>query len=42
MREYRMEDEGREGTWIECKEAIGEKIIFADAGYLISNTLSTI
>lgn len=42
VRQYRMEDEGREGDWIECKEAIGEKIIFAAAGGIIINTLSTI
>lgn len=42
IRQYRAEDEGREADWIECKEAIGEKIIFADAGGIIANTLSTI
>lgn len=42
IRQYRAEDEGREGDWVECKEAIGEKIVFADAGGIIINTLSTI
>lgn len=42
IREYRMADEGQEGDWIEVKEAVDEKITFADAGYLIKNTLSTI
>lgn len=42
IRKYRAEDEGREADWIECKEAIGEKIVFADAGGIIINTLSTI
>lgn len=42
IRKYRAEDEGREGDWIECKEAVGEKVIFKDAGGIIVNTLSTI
>lgn len=42
IRVYRAEDEGREGEWHECKEAMDEKIIFADAGGVILNTLSTI
>jgi hypothetical protein len=42
IRKYRTDDEGREGDWIECKEAVGEKIIYADAGGIIINTLSTI
>lgn len=42
IRKYRAEDEGREGDWIECKEAISESIVFANAGALIINTLSTI
>jgi hypothetical protein len=42
IRKYRTDDEGREGDWIECKEAIGEQIIYADAGGIIINTLSTI
>jgi hypothetical protein len=42
IREYRAEDEGREGNWIECKEAVGEQIVYADAGGIIINTLSTI
>jgi hypothetical protein len=32
IRKYRAEDEGREGDWIECKEAIGEKIVVRDRG----------
>jgi hypothetical protein len=40
--QYRAEDEGREADWIECKEAIGEQIVYADAGGIIINTLSTI
>lgn len=42
IRKYRDGDEGKETDWIECKEAIGEKIVFADAGGIIINTLSTI
>jgi hypothetical protein len=42
IRRYRTDDEGREGDWVECKEAIGEKIVYADAGGIIINTLSTI
>jgi hypothetical protein len=42
IRQYRAEDEGREADWIECKEAIGEQIVYADAGGIIINTLSTI
>jgi hypothetical protein len=42
IRQYRCEDEGREADWTEAKEAIGEKIVFADAGGIIVNTLSTI
>jgi hypothetical protein len=42
IRQYRCEDEGREADWIECKEAIGEQIVYADAGGIIINTLSTI
>lgn len=42
IRQYRTDDEGREGDWIECKEAIGEQIVYADAGGIIINTLSTI
>jgi hypothetical protein len=42
IRKYRAEDEGREGDWVECKEAIGEKLTFAIAGAAIFNTLSTI
>jgi hypothetical protein len=42
IREYRMSDEGQEGNWIECKEAVGEQIVYADAGGIIINTLSTI
>jgi hypothetical protein len=42
IRQYRSEDEGREGAWIECKEAVTESIVFANAGALILNTLSTI
>jgi hypothetical protein len=42
VRQYRAEDEGREADWIECKEAIGEQIVYADAGGIIINTLSTI
>lgn len=40
IRKYRAEDEGREGDWIECKEAITESIVFANAGALIINTLA--
>lgn len=40
IRKYRAEDEGREGDWIECKEAITESIVFPDAGALIINTLA--
>jgi hypothetical protein len=42
IRRYRAEDEGREGDWIECKEAIGEKVVYSSAGGVIKNTLSTI
>lgn len=42
VRQYRCEDEGREGTWNEVKEAVSELIVFASAGALIINTLSTI
>jgi hypothetical protein len=42
IRQYRAEDEGREADWIECKEAVGEQIVFADSGGIIINTLSTI
>lgn len=42
IRKYRTDDEGREGDWIECKEAVGEQIVYADAGGIIINTLSTI
>jgi hypothetical protein len=42
IRKYRAEDEGREGDWIECKEAVGEVVVFANAGAVIINTLSTI
>lgn len=42
VRKYRDPDEGTERDWIECKEAVGEKIVFADAGGIIINTLSTI
>jgi hypothetical protein len=42
IRQYRAEDEGREADWIECKEAVGEQIVYADAGGIIINTLSTI
>lgn len=42
VRRYRMEDEGREGDWVECKEAIGEKVVYSAAGGVIKNTLSTI
>lgn len=42
IRKYRAEDEGREGDWIECKEAISESIVFANAGAVVLNTLSTI
>lgn len=41
-REYRMADEGQEGTWIEVKEAIAEKIVFAGGGAIITNALSTV
>lgn len=42
IRKYRCEDEGREGDWIECKEAVSESIVFANAGAVVLNTLSTI
>jgi hypothetical protein len=42
IRQYRFDDEGAEADWIECKENMGEKIVFSGAGYLIKNTLSTI
>jgi hypothetical protein len=42
IRKYRAEDEGREGDWIECKEAVSEVVVFANAGAVIINTLSTI
>lgn len=42
IRKYRAEDEGREADWIECKEAISETIVFADAGGIIINTSSLI
>jgi hypothetical protein len=42
IRQYRAEDEGREADWIECKEAVGEQLVYADAGGIIINTLSTI
>jgi hypothetical protein len=42
IRRYPAEDEGREADWVECKEAIAEAIVFADAGGIVINTLSTI
>jgi hypothetical protein len=42
IRQYRHEDEGAEADWIECKENMGEKIVFSGAGFLYKNTLSTI
>jgi hypothetical protein len=42
IRKYRAEDEGRETDWIECKEAVSELIVFANAGAVVLNTLSTI
>jgi hypothetical protein len=42
IRQYRHEDEGTECDWIECKENMGEKIVFSSAGYLIKNTLAAI
>lgn len=42
IKKYRDGDEGKETDWIECKQAIGEKIVYADAGGIIINTLSTI
>lgn len=42
VRQYRFDDEGAEADWIECKENMGEKIVYSAAGYLIKNTLSTI
>lgn len=42
IRQYRMSDEGQEGDWIECKEAVGEKVVYSAAGGVIKNTLSTI
>jgi hypothetical protein len=42
VRQYRHEDEGTESDWIECKENMGEKIVFSSAGYLIKNTLAAI
>jgi hypothetical protein len=41
VRQYRTADEGQEGDWIEVKEAIDEKIVYADAGYVIRNVSST-
>lgn len=42
IRKYRAEDEGREADWVECKEATEAAIIYAAAGGIIINTLSTI
>lgn len=42
IRQYRFEDEGAEADWIECKENMGEKIVFTGAAGIIKNTLSTI
>jgi hypothetical protein len=42
IRVYRAADEGQESEWHECKEAVGEQIVYADAGGIIINTLSTI
>lgn len=42
IRVYPTDDEGREADWTEGKEAIGEQIVYADAGGIIINTLSTI
>jgi hypothetical protein len=42
IRVYPTDDEGREADWTECKEAVGEQIVYADAGGIIINTLSTI
>jgi hypothetical protein len=42
IRQYRFDDEGAEADWIECKENMGEQIVFNGGGYLIKNALSTI
>lgn len=42
IRQYATDDEGREADWTEAKEAVGEQIVYADAGGIILNTLSTI
>lgn len=42
IRKYPDADEGKEVDWIECKEAISESLVYADAGGIIINTLSTI
>jgi hypothetical protein len=42
IKRYRDGDEGKETDWIEAKQAMAEKITYADAGGLIINTLSTI
>lgn len=42
IRKYPAEDEGREVDFVECKEAVGEQIVYADAGGIIINALSTI
>jgi hypothetical protein len=39
---YRDGDEGKETDWVESKEAVDERIVYADAGGIIINTLSTI
>lgn len=41
-RVYRDPDEGKEQDWIEVKEAMDEKLVFADGGAIITNCLSTI
>lgn len=37
--QYRMADPGQEGSWIEGKEAVDEKIVASFAGGVIKNTL---
>jgi hypothetical protein len=41
IRRYRMADEGQEGDWIECTEAMDERITYSGAGGVIKNTSST-
>jgi hypothetical protein len=41
MEQYRMADPGQEGSWIEGKEAVDEKIVASFAGGIVVNTLKS-